>query len=110
MYLINFALLNDTAAASPYSNSFAVLFGGNTIYSMTAVPVGPYTTYSFLAPSSASSTLLSFVSRNDGGYFELDSVSVTAAAGVTPEPSTLLMVGTGLLSAVTGVRRKFRFV
>ena len=108
-YLIEFALLNDTSAASPYTNSFSLLFGGSTLFSESAVVAGGYTLYSFLGSTTSTSTPLSFVSENDGGYFELDSVSVTAAAApvVTPEPSSWLLLGTGVLGVAGRVRRSW---
>ena len=109
-YLIEFALLNDTSPALPYTNSFSLSFGGNTLFSESAVVAGGYTLYSFLGSTSAASTPLSFVSRNDGGYFELDSVSVTAAAStpVVPEPSSWLLLGTGVLGMAGRVRRRWQ--
>lgn len=105
-YLIEFALLNDTTPASPYTNSFSLLFGGTTLFSESAVIAGAYTLYAFTGAATSTSTPLSFVSRNDGGYFELDSISVTAAAPVvTPEPSGWMLLGTGVLGVV-GLRRR----
>lgn len=107
-YLIQFALLNDTSPASPYTNSFALLFGGNTLFSQSAAAAGAYTLYSVTGATTTTSTPLSFVTRNDGGYFELDSISVTPAASpvVTPEPSSLLLLGSGILGLCSVVKRR----
>ena len=102
-YLIEFALLNDTSPSLGYTNSFSALFGGSPVFSESAVNAGAYTLYTAVGLSTASSTALSFVSRNDGGYFELDSVSVTA---VSPAPPTWVLLGTGILGAAGIVRRR----
>ena len=103
-YLIEFALLNDTSPAFPYSNSFSLVFGGTSLFSESAVTAGGYTLYSYTGVAASNATALSFVSRNDDGYFELDSVSVSAAA--TPEPSSWMLLASGMLGVAGMARRR----
>jgi hypothetical protein len=108
VYQIEFALLNDTNPSTNSTNSFALLFGGMSLFSQTATPADAYTLYTLMGTATSSSTALSFVSENDGGYFELDSVSVrnTSAVAVTPEPSSFVLLGTGVLGVVGVIKRR----
>ena len=60
-----------------------------------------------MARSSGSDTL-TFSFRDDPGYLALDNVSVTEQTSGTsvPEPSSLLLLGTGVLGLGGMVRRK----
>jgi hypothetical protein len=55
------------------------------------------------------SDTISFAFRDDQAYMALDNVSVSeASGGTTPEPSTLLMMATGVAGLGGVVRRKLR--
>ena len=101
-YMIAFTLLNYTDSPPVfYPNSFTVTFGGDTVFTYPAGRTG-LTWYGASAIASGPHTELSFNSRNAGGYFFLDSVSVDP----TPEPGSLLLLGTGIASLAAMARRR----
>lgn len=109
-YTISFYLYQGTTPTSEYPNSFEASFGATTLIGPSEIPVEDYTEYTYIETASSSSTDLSFTLGNDLGFFLLDDVSVTPMISAPiPEPSTLLLAGTGLLGLMgLGLRRKRR--
>jgi hypothetical protein len=63
--------------------------------------------YSFSVTGTGIDTI-SFNERDDPAYMALDNVSVSPVGGTTPEPSSLLLLGSGLLAVGGVIRRKFQ--
>jgi hypothetical protein len=105
-YEISFYLENT--GSSP--NDFTALWNGVPLLSLVNADPFSYTFYTFdvAGNSGAGSNLLEFDMRNDPAYWGLDDVSVVnVQGGTTPEPSSLLLLGSGLLTVGGVIRRKF---
>ena len=93
-------------------NDFTALWNGVPLLSLVNASPFSYTLYTFDVSGNygAGSNLLEFDMRNDPAYWGLDDVSVvnTGGGGTTPEPSSLLLLGSGLLTVGGVIRRKFR--
>ncbi len=88
-YFLQFSVLFDGGSPS----DFSAFINGNQIFSRTNPALSPnfLTVTSFFQPATAISSI-SFVARNDTGFFWLDNVVVS----VVPEPSSIALLTLGL--------------
>jgi len=110
---------SDTAGA-PYTFSFwfasngdnpsdfSAYWNGTQLLSLTNPNTGiNWTEFSYAVTGTGSDTI-QFNFRDDPAWMALDNVSVSPVTPTTPEPSSLLLLGSGLLTVGGVVRRKFR--
>jgi len=94
------------ASVGDNPSDFSVSWDGTQLLSLSNPNTGSnYTQYTYTGVGTGSDTL-TFSFRDDPGYTALDNVSVTQAAPTAPEPSTFLLLGTGILGLGGIVRRK----
>jgi hypothetical protein len=96
------------AAVGDDPSDFSAMWDGNTVYSATDPNTGGvYQQFSFTETGTGHDTI-QFNFRDDPAYIALDNVSVTANQGTAPEPSSFLLMGSGVLGLAGIIRRKFR--
>lgn len=100
-YQLSYALSSSGGPGSQFQASV----NGTTLTTSLNDGAHPYEVYSFDFIADALFTELIFAERNDPGAFALDNVSLELAP--IPEPSTLLLLGLGLLGA-SFLRKRIR--
>ena len=85
-------------------NDFSVVWNGVTETALVNAGAFGYTQFTFQGLlATGSSTTLQFLLRQDPSFWGLDDIAVTPSV---PEPSSILLLGSGLLLAGRLIRRK----
>jgi hypothetical protein len=91
-------------------SDFSAFWDGTSVLSLTNPTTnGAWTQFTFTETGTGSDSI-SFNFRDDPAYIALDNVSVSSSSGTgsTPEPSSFLLLGSGVVALGGVVRRKLR--
>lgn len=96
IYTITVEAFNDTTPLGAYVNNIYIGAGLQMTEVASQVSADGYTKYTFVDGGITSSTeTLSIMSRNDAGFWNIDSIQMIETA--SPEPSALALLGIGLV-------------
>jgi hypothetical protein len=99
VYDVTFWLANDN-----FQNNFDATFGTTSLASFNNMLPFGYTSFSTTVEATSSTTALVFNGQGSTDTFFLDDISVVQAAVATPEPTSLALIGSALLT-FAAVRR-----
>ncbi|HZL27427.1 MAG TPA: PEP-CTERM sorting domain-containing protein [Acidobacteriaceae bacterium] len=107
---LDFTFYMKNGAHGYVDELFQASFGGSTLLNDDgSTDSGSYTEYSYLVLGTGSDTIR-FAAYSSPGFFLLDDVSVVevpATPPAVPEPSSIVLLGTGVLSLAGAARRRF---
>ncbi len=88
-------------------SDFSAMWNSDTLLNLSDPNTGVnYTEFSYTVTGTGSDTI-TFNGRDDPAWMALDNISVTRVT-TTPEPSSLLLLGSGLLTVGGVIRRKLQ--
>ncbi len=106
MYVLTFDLANDNGGLVP-SNDFIATVAGAPVFTVKNLPSQNFVHEQVTFTANDTSTTLQLFAYNDQSYVALDNVVVNAVS-VTPEPSSMVLLGTGTLMLGGVVRRRVK--